>query len=151
MGQLHGYAMERTMLGNQGTAIDTDDFASNKDIGQNFERCRVLTIIIGGNENGPIDDEKVGIGGGQPVTIFGKAGLGPGQGDQPVGGTLGCAQSAKFDLHGGEGLKMFVLGIIAAYINDSVTRAEAGKGIDVRVGIISGQEAVIQPEEMVNT
>ena len=42
---------------------------------------------------------------------------------------------------------MFVPGIVAATVGDGVLRAESCQGVDVRVGIVSGESAVFKPEK----
>ena len=63
--------MQRAMLADEYAAIDADDLA----VGEGFAEYLgsplvILRLVVGGIEHGTIDDEEVGIGGGQTLIAF---------------------------------------------------------------------------------
>ena len=70
----------------------------------------------------------------------------PGQRHQPVGSAGGGAEPLQLGLHGRERGEVLVRGVVAAHVGNGVVRAEPGQGVDVRVGVVAGQRAVLEPE-----
>ena len=63
--------MERTVLTDDGTAVDGDDFTVGIGEGDGAECLGVeVGLSVGGDEDGTVDDEVVGIGGGEAVVAI---------------------------------------------------------------------------------
>ena len=102
---------------------------------------------IGGAEYGTVDDEEVGIGGRQTVTVLIVDGPRHGQFHQSVGLAIERPESCQLRFHQLQILILFVVGVVAANIQQGVIRTDAYQGIDMSVGIIAGQVTVVDPDD----
>ena len=75
---LHGAAMEGAVLLDDGTTVDADDFAVGIGLANDTEGLGVeVGLGIGGHQDGAIDDQVVGVGGGEAVaTVIDRTGEG---------------------------------------------------------------------------
>lgn len=158
---LHGAAMEGAVLLDDGTTVDADDFAVGIGLANDTEGLGVeVGLGIGGHQDGAIDDQVVGIGGGETVTVsdgiadhttFGHGRIidrtGERELQKAVGTALEGAECTKFFFHQGQ---VGMVGI-ATGIDDSVVRTDAYQGIDMAIGIIANETAVVEPYHTLGT
>ena len=102
---------------------------------------------IGGTEYGPVDDEEVGIGGRQTVTVLIVDGSRHGQFYQSVGLAVERPEGCQLRFHQLQILILFVVRVVAANIQQGVIRTDAYQGVDMSVGIIAGQMTVVNPDD----
>jgi hypothetical protein len=133
--------MKRTVLQDQGSTIYTEYLPVRKRFLHDFQRQDVRRIVIGWNQYGSIEHEKVGIGGRQPLSIVIIFSCRPGQGKQAE-----PREGSQFGFHGLKITIVLVARIIAGDIYDGSFRTEAGQRIDVCIGVITRQGAVGKPE-----
>ena len=108
------------MLENQGGAIDADDLAVGKGLGDDRQRFFVLAAIVGRDEDGAVDDQEVGVGGRQALAAWAEAGLRPGEGEEAVGVVIRSAEGAELISHALQLCIMFVAGIVTKDVGDGV-------------------------------
>ena len=136
------------MLLDESPAVDADDFISGKSLLQ--DACRGSVIVglgIGGVEHGVVENKEVGIGGRQPFP-FVEDGGGHGQWQEPERLAVACQERAELLLHLGELRVVHVGFIVALHIHDGVVGTQPGQGVDVAVGIVAGQESVVEPQDL---
>ena len=158
---LHGAAMEGAVLLDDGTTVDADDFAVGIGLANDTEGLGVeVGLGIGGHQDGAIDDQVVGVGGGKAVTVsdgiadyttFGHGRIidrtGERELQKAVGTAFEGAECTKFFFHQGQ---VGMVGI-ATGIDDGVVRADAYQGIDMAIGIIANEAAVVEPYNALGT
>ena len=145
---MHGDAVEAAVLPDQRTARHLDDLPAGKRVGKDCGGRGVRGITVRRHQDRAIQDEEVGVTRCQP-SIFFDDGSGPGQGEQPVGAAIRRAQRRQFPGHGLEFGVVRIGGIVAGLEDDGVRRGEAGQGVDVGIGVVALQVAVVEPEHAV--
>ncbi len=88
------------MLQNESRTVNADDFTAGISFPDEAEGKSIMGIFISGNQNGPIENEEIGIGGRESVPILIMFGGRPGEGNEPVGGALKRFQLFQFVSHG---------------------------------------------------
>ena len=133
------------MLLDERTAVDADDFSIGKQPLHHREGDGIEVRIVGGHEYCPVDDEEIGIGGGQPVRSVVQS-FRHGQRHEPVRLSVRAAQSLQLLLHGREVGVVLVRGIFRADIDDGTGIDEPRQRVDVPVGVVAGQGSVAERE-----
>ena len=65
---LHGAAVQGTVLADDGATVDADDVSVGEGLADDAHGFLVeVGLVVGGYQDGTIDDEVVGIGGGEAV------------------------------------------------------------------------------------
>jgi hypothetical protein len=153
--------MEGTVLLDDGTTVDADDLAIGIGLADDTHGLGIkVGLSVGGHEDGTIDDQIVGVGGGQTVTVsdgiadhttFGHGRIidrtGERELQKAVGTAFEGAEGTKFFFHQGQ---VGMVGI-ATGIDDGVVRADAYQGIDMAIGIIANETAVVEPYNALGT
>ena len=63
--------MQGTVLKNQRAAINTHDFSVGECVAECVERLGVFQgLVVGGHQNGTIDDEEIGMSGRKSLAVF---------------------------------------------------------------------------------
>lgn len=106
---LHGAAVQGTVLADDGPAVDAYDVPVGEGLADDAHGFLVeVGLVVGGYQDGTIDDEVVGIGGGEAVCwllAFGNLllavvdGAGQRQAQQAVGPSVEGAQLLQFLFH----------------------------------------------------
>ena len=158
---LHGAAMEGAVLLDDGTTVDADDLAVGIGLANDTEGLGVeVGLGIGGHQDGAIDDQVVGVGGGETVTVsdgiadqttFGHGRIidrtGEGELQKAVGTAFEGTECTELFFHQGQ---VGMVGI-ATGKDDGVVRADAYQGIDMAIGIIANEAAVVEPYNALGT
>ena len=85
--------MQRAVLADDGAAVDAYDVAIGEGLADDVHGLLVkVGLTVGGYEDGTVDDQIVGVGGGQPLGIVVVDGAGQGQAQQAVGAAVEGAQ-----------------------------------------------------------
>ena len=149
------------MLLDDGAAIDADDFAVGIGLTDNTHGFGIkVGLGIGGHQDGAIDDQVVGIGGGETVTVsdgiadhttFGHGRIidrtGERELQKAVGTAFEGAECTKFFFHQGQ---VGMVGI-ATGIDNGVVGTDAYQRVDMSVGIVANQRAVVEPYDALGT
>ena len=145
------------MLANEDAAIDADDLAVGEGIVQHLGSTLVIVrLIVGRIEYCTIDDEEVGVGGRQTLVAFagyciGKVrfedGSGKRKSQEAEGFAIDGAKPFELLFHLLQGLVMDIVRIFALHIDDGVVGAESGQGVDVGVGVVTQEEAIVEPKD----
>ena len=155
-GVLHGGAVERAVLTDEDAAIDGDDvMAGEGALELTASEFVVGGLAVGGQEDCRVENEEVGVGGWEPMAIVRVIdGRRHRQREQTVvlclafaSGSAEHAEGAELGFHSLECFVVFVGGVGALDVEDRVGGGQAGKGIDVAVGVVACEVAVIQPED----
>lgn len=136
------------MLQNQGAAVDADYFPVRKQCFYNPQGFLILRRLVDRYQNCTVEDQKIGVGSRQPVPIGREAGVGPGQRYKPVGFAGKGTERLQFAFHGLQGGKVFVMGLVAAYVGNGIGCAQARQCVNVRVGVVAGEISVMQPKHL---
>ena len=112
--------------------------------------CTISRLGCGGtavsrHQNRAIDDQMVGIGSRQAASLVDDR-LRPGQGVQGVRHAGGRAQGFQFFAHARKFVVVAVRGVRTGLEHDGVIRCEARQRIDVGIGIVAFEVAVIEHE-----
>ena len=139
--------MQTTMLFDDGATVYTNDFSIGIGLTNDAESFGIkVGLCIGGHQYGTIDDQIVGIGGRQPLTIL-IDGMGKWQSQQSIGLTIDSPEFLQFLFHQRQ---IRMVGITTC-IKNGVIRTDAYQRVDVAVGIVAKQTAVIQPYDAFGT
>ena len=153
--------MEGAVLLDDGATVDSDDFAIGIGLADDAHGLGVeVGLSVGGHQDGTIDDQVVGVGGGETVTVsdgiadhttFGHGRIidrtGERELQKAVGTAFEGAECTKFFFHQGQ---IGMVGI-ATGIDDGVVRTDAYQGIDMAIGIIANEAAVVEPYNALGT
>ena len=142
--------MQGAVLADEDAAIDGHDVVLGEGSLQLAAgEVVVLRLTVGGKEDGVVDNEEVGVGGGQAVTIVGvEDGRWQGEREQlKIENWKLRNELLKLLFHRLEGFVVLVVGIGAADVCYGVVGTEAGEGVDVAIGVVAGKVAVIEPED----
>ena len=139
--------MEGTVLLDDGAAIDAHDFAVRIGLTDNTHGLGIkVGLSVGGHEDGTIDDQIVGVGGGQTVALV-VYGTGQGEPEQAIGLVVKRAQRFELLFHE---CQIGMVGI-ATGIDDGVVGTDAYQRVDMSVGIVANQRAVVEPYDALGT
>ena len=149
------------MLANEDAAIDANDFAFGEGVAQHLGSTLVVVrLVVGRIEHGSINDEEVGIGSRQTLVSFAdhsigevrfKDGSGERESQQSEWFAFDGAKSFELLFHLLQGFVMDIVGVVALHIDDGVIGTESGQGIDVGVGVVTQQEAIVEPQDTLGT
>ena len=117
---LHSNTMQRTMLRDERPAIDSDDFAVGENLLKNADRGCVLRHAISGHQHSAIDNQEVGIGGWQAMSIGGMNRFRPGKRDELVGMAVEGSEFAQFRFHFREFFVVFIGRVVAFDVSDGI-------------------------------
>ena len=153
--------MEGAVLLDNGTTVDADNLTVGIGLTDDAEGLGIeVGLSIGGHQDSAIDDQIVGIGGGKAVTVsdgiadyttFGNGRIIDRTGERELQKAVGTA------LEGAQCTELFFhqcqVGVvdIATGIDDSVVRTDTHEGIDMAVGIIANEGAMIKPYDALCT
>ena len=131
------------MLLDDGTAVDAYDVAVGEGSADGLHGlCVEVGLGVGGHEHGSVDDEIVGVGGGQSVGLV-VDGAGQWQSEQSVGLSVECAQLLQFSFHF---CQVGVL-VVACRIYNGVVGTDAHQCVDVSVGVVAYETAMTEPDD----
>lgn len=146
------------MLTDKDAAVDADDVVMGKGLLELAPRLFVVVgLCVGGVEDGSVDDEEIGVGGRESVALVCRRhwskvlfvdGCGHWERDEPIGLSRESAQLAQFLFHELQFGKMFVGRVGTGNVGNGVVGAEAGKGVDVSVGVVACEIAMMQPKHL---
>ena len=144
--------MKGAVLADEHTAIDGHNVVLREGFLQlATSEIVILWLTIGGKKYGLVDDEEIGICGRQTVTIVGVEDR-RWQRERKKSPLLTSPKGEKaFQLrfHGGEGFVVLIGWVCATDVGNGVVGAKAGEGIDVTVGVVAGEVAVVEPKDAV--
>ncbi|KAG1439960.1 hypothetical protein G6F55_013614 [Rhizopus delemar] len=105
----------------------------------------VSRVAVGRHQHRAIDDQVVGVRRGQAAAFVDHR-LCPRQREQAVRLAILGAQRGQFIAHRLQLGIVRVALVVAGLVDDAVGRGEAGEGVDVGVGVVAFQVAVVQPQ-----
>ena len=115
--------MERAVLADDGAAVDGDHLPVGEGLGDEAEGLGVeVRLVVGRAEYCPVDDEEIGVGGRQTITLGAQSVIRlvdrsrHGKSEQTVGTPLEGAERPKLFLHELEFGILRVVRIVAAHI-----------------------------------
>ena len=138
--------MEAAVAGEKGTAVNDFYGAVREGLLELPGRFFVQRGTGPRHEHGTVHNQKVGIGSRQAVIVQIQR-LRKGQGNEPVGFSIQRAEGAQLLLHGLEGRIILVGGVLAGGVGNGVRAAETGQDVHVAVGIVTGNAAMVQPQD----
>ncbi len=133
------------MLLNQAAAVNGNHCPFSEGALYDFQCPGIGRIGIDRHQNRLVYDQKVGVSCRQTCPIFIVAGLRPGQFKQLVRLSMPIAERLELSMHLCQRVKVVIQSIVAALKDDGVVRCQPGQGVDVAVGIIPQQAAMIEP------
>lgn len=101
-------------------------------------------LVVDRKEDGAIDDEKVGISGGEPLTLI-HHGIGHGEFQESVGLAFRGTKRLQLFFQGTEVGVLGIVLVLAPYIGEGVVGTEPHYGVDMSVGVVTDEVAVVQP------
>jgi len=138
------------MLENERQTIDADYPASGEGRRHQRQRRPIIPVLVGGDQHGMVDDEKIGVRSRQAISLIVMTRRGPRQLQESVRRAVASAERLQFPAHLSERRVMLVTGIITDNMKDRVVGAEAGQGVDMGVGVVTGEISLFQPEKSVD-
>ena len=121
------------MLTDEDTAVDADDVVMGKGLLELAPRLFVVVrLCVGGVEDGSVDDEEIGVGGWEAVTLVCRKHWGEvlfvdgcrhWERDEPIGLSREGVQLTQFLLHELQFGKMFVEGVGTGNVSNGVVGA----------------------------
>jgi hypothetical protein len=144
---LHRYAMDGAVLAYDNRCIERDDLTAGEGLLNDTDGCLVLCGLIINRENdSAIDDEEVGIGRGKSLIII-HHGIGHGEFQEPVRLVLRCAKRFQFLFQFAKVLILWIVLVLASYIDEGVVGTDPYNRVDVTVRIIADEVAVVEPND----
>lgn len=139
--------MKRTVLADERPAVYRDDVMSGKCLLQG-QSCRVIffSLRICGVEHGGVHDQIIGIGGGQTFAVLIEDGIGQRYRNEAEWLSRSRVEGFQFVLHLLQFLKVLVRFVRAFYIDNRIFGAEARQRVNMAVCVVTGQIAVVEPE-----
>ena len=124
--------MERTMLIDEGSAIDTYNFVAGE-CESKLLSCKVVGVgvVVGGVKDGVVQNEVVGIGGWEAQAFVIVCRFCHGEWYKAVGFATEGGECFEFLFHGVESCIVFVGGVVALDVSYRILWTEACKGVDV--------------------
>ena len=105
----------------------------------------IQQVVVDRHQYRTIDDQEIGVGGGQTFSLFVVLRCRQRQRHQPVGSAAGVAKRPQVGLHRLQLRVMGVAGIVASHVSDGMGVAKTGEGVYMTVGVIPLQIAVVEP------
>ena len=143
--------MYGAVLSDDGACVDGYDFVIGE--GSCEDACRLVVfvgLVVGGQDDGLVDCEEVGIGGGQAVAVgLFVDGIGEWQPHEPVGLPFSVAQGLHLLLEGLEVIVVLVARVVATGVEQQVARCHPDDGVDVAVGVVASEVSVVDPDDAV--
>ena len=135
--------MQAAVLPDQRQAINADNFTVGEAELEPLQHHRVRRVAIGRYQHGTIDNEEVRIGRRHTLAGIVELCARPGQRHQPVRPAIGGTECLQLRRHRFQFRIMFVSRIVASNVGDGVRIAQAREGVDVAVGVVAGEGAVL--------
>ena len=134
------------MLAHYCAGVDSDDVKTGEGQANGFHCLSVeVWLTISGHDDSTIDDDKVGVSGGQTQIVL-INGVGHGKSQKTIGASVGGAEIAQLLFQRLKITLLLVALIVASHINQCVAWGETHDGVDVAVGVVAHQRAVIEPK-----
>lgn len=125
--QLHCEAMHRAVLFDKKMGGDGHDFPIGEGLTDDLHGEGILGVAGGGDEDGALGDEEIGVGAREAPPVFAAVGgRMPGQRQQAVGPAIAAAEALELGLHTLEGSIVAIRGVVAGLIDDGIFAGEAG-------------------------
>ena len=143
--------MQRTMLVYQCATVYADYFMLREG---DFDRvaCQeiILWLAVSRHINGARSHEVIGVSGREPTTLFIEDRIRKGEFDEVEGFTFGVAKHSQFCPHLEQLLEVRVIDIAAAGEENHIVGSQTAECVDMGIGVITLQPAMIEPKEMVD-
>jgi len=144
-GKLHGQAVQAAVLPDQRAARDLHDFAARK----GFFKCRccngIRRIAISRHQQRAVDDKEIRVRRGEAPAFIDDR-FGPWQREQAIRFSFERAQRGHFLRHSSQVIEVRIVRIVTGLIDDRIRRRESREGVDVCVGVIAFERAMIEPQ-----
>ena len=138
--------MQRPVLADERAAVDAYYLPSGESLLQDaLCRAVVVGLCISGEEHSSVHDKEIGIRGRQTLSIGIRDSVWHGQRHEPVRIPFYGPECVQLLFHGMQFGVMYIGSIGTLHINDGIVRAQACQCVDVAVGIVAGQESVVEP------
>ena len=134
------------------SCVNANDVVALERLGNGGKRLAVeVGLVIGRHDDRPVDNQEIGIGGGQTFAVLVHDRVIHGQRQQTVRLALGCAQRAQLGLQRSKVGVLLIVGSCRRDVEERVVRREAHNGVYVSVGVVANEVAVVEPHHTVGT
>jgi hypothetical protein len=138
------------VLPDQRTRIDGDDLTARMRVADDLGSARVVRIAIRGHDHAASDDEVIRVRRREPASVIDDRAR-PRQRMQRVRTAVGSAQRGELLAHASELIVMRIGHVVAGLEHDRIVWRETRERVDVRVGVVAFEIAVVEPEHAVGT
>ena len=149
--QLHREAMDGAVLSDDGAGIEGDNGAVGEGSGDDAQGLGIfLGLGISGNKHCTVENQEVGISRRQALAFIQNC-RSHRQFQQAIGPSVGGAKRAELLLKCLKISEVRIAGVVAAHVEERVVGCAAHDGVDVAVGVVADEVAVVEPHDALST
>lgn len=151
------------MLADDGSGIDGDDVAVGEGFADDAKGFRVVFgLTVNGREDGTIENQEVGVGRRQALSFLFPLSSFLGnrflenrfrhrQSKQSIGFSVGSSEAFELLFQRLKIGKLLIVFVVATHVEQCVVGRTANDGVDVAVGIVANEVAVVEPHDALGT
>ena len=149
--KLHCDTVQRAVLADERQAVDSLYRAVGEYALQLCHGDSVFRRTVRWHHDSPVDDKKIGVGSGQPLSVGVDDRICHRQWHESVWFAVGCAERPQLIFHSSQFVVMLVGSVGTLYVGDSCRGAETSQSIDMAIGIVALQCSVFEPQRAIGT
>ena len=144
--KLHCDTVQRAVLADERQAVDSLYRAVGEYALQLCHGDSVFRRTVRWHHDSPVDDKKIGVGGGQSLSVGVDDRICHRQWHESVWFAVGSAERPQLIFHSSQFVVMLVGSVGALHVGDSRRGAETSQSIDMAIGIVALQCSVFEPQ-----